>query len=163
MDGYPGWLGGVVVTPKGLQNGTTEPAKVSLRKLPMSNSDETIDTSNDDSVHEGSQQVTEDGVLHVYGVGEMIVFGFAGRDVPSNFNLAHYRDEILKLIEIHNTKSVAFDVTGVKIVPSGMLGLWASLHKQDIALEVYNPSEDIQDVLEITKLDKFITVKQVDV
>ena len=44
-----------------------------------------------------------------------------------------------------------------------MLGLWASLKKQDIGIEVYNPSEDIQDVLEITKLNQLITVKKVDV
>ena len=74
-----------------------------------------------------------------------------------------YRECIIQLAEANNTRTIAFDLTGVRIVPSGMLGLWASLHAKEIAIEVYNPSEDVEDVLEITKLIKLITIKQVDV
>lgn len=131
----------------------------------MSNDDDddTIRTTSDDSVRSSSpQEVTEDGVLHVYEVGELIVLGFAGKDVPSNFNVAHYREAICELAAANGTKKIAFDLTGVRIVPSGILGLWASLNKQNIAIEVYNPSEDIEEVLEITKLNQLITIKRVD-
>lgn len=132
----------------------------------MTNEDETARTSADDSVVEGGaapREVTEDGILHVYEVGELIVLGFAGKDVPSSFNVAHYRDAIVELAQANNTGTIAFDLTGVQIVPSGILGLWASLKQQDIAVEVYNPSEDIEEVLEITKLNQIIEIKHVDV
>ena len=132
----------------------------------MGSDEETVHGNGDDSVREATGQmreVTEDGILHVYDVGERIVLGFAGKDVPSNFNVGHYRECIIQLAEANNTRTIAFDLTGVRIVPSGMLGLWASLHAKEIAIEVYNPSEDVEDVLEITKLIKLITNKQVDV
>ncbi len=130
----------------------------------MGNEDETVRNSADESfAGAAGQEMTEDGILHVYEVGKLIVLGFAGKDVPSNFNVAHYREAILELAKANGTTTIAFDLTGVRIVPSGMLGLWASLKKQDIGIEVYNPSEDIQDVLEITKLNQLITVKKVDV
>lgn len=134
----------------------------------MSSNEETIHAGSDDSVYQSSgnskpQELTEDGVLHVYEAGELLVLGFAGRDVPSNFNVAHYREAILELVKLHDTKRIAFDLTGVRLVPSGILGLWASLHQAEIGVEVYNPSEDISEVLEITKLNQFIETKQVDV
>ncbi len=126
--------------------------------------DETRRGTDDDSVSASNpQEVTEDGVLHVYEVGELIVLGFAGRDVPSHFNVAHYRDAIIKLAQANNTAKIAFDLTGVRIVPSGILGLWASLKQQDIDVEVYNPSEDIEEVLEVTKLNQLIDIKRIDV
>lgn len=131
----------------------------------MGTEDDTVRSSGDESVSgtNGSpREMTEDGILHVYEVGKLIVLGFAGKDVPSNFNVAHYRDAIFELVKANSTETVAFDLTGVRIVPSGMLGLWASITKQDIAVEVYNPSEDIQDVLEITKLNQLISVKEVE-
>ncbi len=129
-------------------------------------SDETTHGATDESIAASNgtpREVTEDGVLHVYEAGELLVLGFAGRDVPSNFNVAHYREAILELAELHGTKTIAFDLTGVRLVPSGILGLWASLHQQEIGIEVYNPSDDIAEVLEITKLNQFIQVKVIDV
>jgi hypothetical protein len=131
----------------------------------MSSDDETVVNDADESVsNNGSaRQVTEDGILHVYEVGEVIVLGFAGKDVPSNFNVAHYREAIAELAKINNAGKIVFDLTGVRIVPSGILGLWASLNKQGIEIEAYNPSQDIREVLEITKLDQLITIKEVDI
>ncbi len=134
----------------------------------MSSNDETLHAGSDDSVYESREkpeprEITDDGVLHVYEAGELLVLGFAGRDVPTGFNVAHYRDAILELVKLHDTTRIAFDVTGVRLVPSGILGLWASLHQHGIGVEVYNPSEDITEVLEITKLNQFIETKQLDV
>ncbi len=131
----------------------------------MSTDDETIANSSDESLAGSNpvKEVTQDGILHVYEAGDLIVLGFAGQDVPSNFNVAHYREAIIELANAHNASRIAFDLTGVRIVPSGILGLWASLNKQGIKIDVYNPSEDIREVLEITKLNQLITVKEVDV
>ena len=136
----------------------------------MGTDDETIANSSDESLsgNTPSKEVTQDGVLHVYEAGELIVLGFAGQDVPSNFNVAHYREAISDLAKANDASKIAFDLTGVRIVPSGILGLWASLNKQGIEIDVYNPSEDIREVLDLpmgtgTKLSQLITVKEVDV
>lgn len=110
--------------------------------------------------------LTEDGVLRVYSVGDTTVLGFGGQDVPSEFNAAHYRSAISDLLVANNSNTVAFDLTGVKLVPSGMLGLLVSLRKLDgltPTVQVFNPGPDVSEVLEITKLNTMIEIHEVDV
>ena len=110
--------------------------------------------------------LTEDGVLQVYSVGDTTVLGFGGRDVPSEFNAAHYRSAICDLLVSNNSNTVAFDLTGVRLVPSGMLGLLVSLRKLEEltpTVQVFNPCSDVREVLEITKLNTMIEIHEVDV
>lgn len=101
--------------------------------------------------------------LEVYHAGDLTVLGFGGRDVLDNLNLAECRDELTEMIREHHCRVIAFDLTGVKIVPSGMLGLLASLHRSGVDVQVFNACEDIREVLEITKLDRVIEVCEVQV
>ena len=113
----------------------------------------------------GQYALTKDGILKVYSVGETTVLGFGGEDVPSEFNAAHYRAAIADLLKANNCSTVAFDVTGVRLIPSGMLGLLASLRKiNDLSLTVqlFNPSADIEEVLQITKLSTMIETHHID-
>ena len=125
------------------------------------------DNASDDSGFNSTQYaLTEDGILRVYSVGPTTVLGFGGQDVPSEFNAAHYRAAITDLLLANQSNTVAFDLTGVRLVPSGMLGLLASLRQLDglsPTVQVFNPSEDVQEVLQITKLNTMIEVHQVDV
>ena len=110
--------------------------------------------------------LTEDGLLKVYSAGEVTVLGFGGSDVPSEFNAAHYRAAISDLVKAHHSSIVAFDLTGVRLVPSGMLGLLVSLtHIEGLPLkvQVLNPSKDVREVLSITKLNRMIEVHEIDV
>lgn len=110
--------------------------------------------------------LTEDGVLRVYSVGPTTVLGFAGQDVPSEFNAAHYRAAISDLLIANNCKTVAFDLTGVLMLPSGMLGLLVSLKKLEgvePTVQVFNAGPDVREVLQITKLNTMIEVHEVDV
>ena len=110
--------------------------------------------------------LTEDGLLRVYNAGPVTVLGFGGQDVPSEFNTAHYRAAITDLVKFNQSAIVAFDLTGVRLVPSGMLGLLVSLTRiEDLPLriQVFNPSKDVREVLSITKLNKFIEVHEIDV
>lgn len=110
--------------------------------------------------------LTEDGLLKVYSVGPVTVLGFAGQDVPSEFNVAHYRAAISDLLKSNKSATVAFDLTGVRLVPSGMLGLLVSLTRiPDLALtvQVFNPSADVREVLAITKLNRMIEIHEVNV
>ena len=108
-------------------------------------------------------EITSEAILQVYDVGETTVVGFGGRDVLDNVNLAVCREEILALIERHQVKVIAFDLTGVILVPSGLLGLLASLRHNDVAVHIYNPSDDVREVLEVTHLDRLMPVHTVDV
>ena len=110
--------------------------------------------------------LTEDGLLKVYSVGETTVLGFGGNDVPSEFNVAHYRAAIMDLLKTNESKIVAFDLTGVQLVPSGMLGLLVSLRNLEglnPTVQVFNPSSDVEEVLQISKLNTLIEVRHVNV
>jgi anti-sigma B factor antagonist len=110
--------------------------------------------------------LTEDGFLKIYSVGETTVLGFAGQDVPSEFNAAHYRAAITDLVKANQSTKIAFDLTGVRLVPSGMLGLWVSLSRipdHPLKVQIFNPSDDVREVLAITKLHSIFDIMEVDV
>ena len=110
--------------------------------------------------------LTEDGLLKVYSVGPVTVLGFSGKDVPSEFNVAHYRAAISDLLRFNNSSIVAFDLTGVRLVPSGMLGLLVSLTRipsHPLKVQIFNPSADVREVLAITKLNRMIEICEVNV
>ena len=106
---------------------------------------------------------TEQGTLEVYEAGQLTVIGFGGRDVLDDVNVAECRDEIAALIKEHACKVLAFDLTGVKLLPSGLLGLLASLRQLGVDVHIYNPSEDVREVLEITRLDQMMQVHEIEI
>lgn len=123
-----------------------------------------------DSIHEESDPGPHDstlstglgydpGVLKIYEAGPLTVVGFAGKDCPDEVCIAAYRDQLMRLIDEVRCEVLAVDLTGVQLVPSGMLGLLTSLRKRVQRLELYNPSEDVRDVLRLTKLDQLFEIK----
>lgn len=100
-------------------------------------------------------------VLKVYQTGELTVVGFGGRDVPDEVCIAAYRQQLLSLIAEHHCKTLAFDLTGVQLVPSGMLGVLSSIRQRVEHVELYNPSPDVMEVLKITKFDRLFEIKEV--
>ena len=105
---------------------------------------------------------TDQETLKIYEKGRLTVVGFGGQDVLDHVNVAHFRDEITSIIEEHNCEVLAFDLTGVRLIPSGLLGLLASLQKLGVEVHLYNPSDDIREVLEITKLDQVMQVHKLE-
>ena len=73
--------------------------------------------------------------LEVYDVGELTVVGFGGREV----------------------------LTGVRLIPSGMLGMLCAIRNEGVEVHLYNPSQDVREVLEITKLDSLLEMHEVQV
>lgn len=98
-------------------------------------------------------------ILEVYEVGPTTIVGFGGRDVLDDVNLVACRDEIIALIEREKCEVLAFDLSGVTLLPSGLLGLLASARQHGAEIQLYNPSEDIQEVLETTHLDQVMQVR----
>jgi len=101
--------------------------------------------------------------LEVYQAGKLTVIGFGGREVLDHMNLTECRDEIAALIRSHDVSTLAFDLTGVRLIPSGLLGLLASIKRHGVDVHLYNASNDIQEVLEITKLAKILNLYEVKV
>ena len=101
--------------------------------------------------------------LEVYKTGPLTVVGFGGAEILDQLNLALCRNEIVQLLEQTQCKVLAFDLTGVKLMPSSLLGLLASLRRMGIEVHLYNPSEDVRDVLEVTQLHTLMPVHYVDV
>lgn len=110
-----------------------------------------------------SSEISASPILTVYDVGATTVVGFGGRDVLDSVNLAVCRDEVLDLIARHDVEVLAFDLTGVVLVPSGLLGLLASLRNNHVDVHIYNPSADVREVLEITHLDELMPIHEVDI
>lgn len=100
-------------------------------------------------------------VLKVYQTGELTVVGFGGRNVPDEVCIAAYRTQLFDLIAQNNCKVIAFDLTGVQLVPSGMLGVLSSIRQRVERVELYNPSPDVMEVLRITKFDRLFDIKEV--
>ena len=100
--------------------------------------------------------------LEVYQPGELTVIGFGGREILDDLNLAECRDDLLELIREHDCHVLAFDLTGVKLIPIGLLGLLASIRRLDVEVHLYNVSDDIREVLEITKLDQVLELHEVE-
>ena len=92
-------------------------------------------------------------LLRVYETGPVSVLGFGGEEILDQIDLGECRTEILELLEQHNCRVLGFDLTGVRYVPSGFLGLLASFRRLGIEVHLYNPSDDVREVLQITKLD----------
>lgn len=99
-------------------------------------------------------------VLRVYETGPLTVVGFGGGEILDRVDLAECRSEIMELLKLHECKVLAFDLTGVRYIPSGMLGLLASLQRNDVEVRLYNPSADVREVLEITGLDKIFQIHE---
>ncbi len=116
-------------------------------------------------IEQGTGEVMSDPepILEVYQVGPTTVVGFGGREVFDEVNVALCREEMLALIDNVQCKILAFDLTGVKFLPSGLLGLLASIRQHGAEVHLYNACKDIQEGLEITKLNTFIKVHHIDV
>jgi anti-sigma B factor antagonist len=97
--------------------------------------------------------------LQVLETGPVVVIGFGGRDLPPEHVLGRYLGEIGELIDQTACRELAFDMTGVVMVPSGFLGVIASITKRGVAVSVRNPSADVRDVLELTHFDQIVKLE----
>lgn len=100
------------------------------------------------------------GVLLVYDVGESTLVGFKDTEVVDDQQLESFRESLKQLLQENDCKTLVLDLSGVKIVSSGTLGYLFSLNRQGIEVQIYNPSKDLREVLEITKLGQVF--KEVD-
>ena len=101
--------------------------------------------------------------LNVYHAGKLTVVSFVSAELLDQVVVSDCREEISDLIREHHCEVLAFDLTGVKLVPSGMLGMLASLGRLGVEVYLFNPSDEIRDVLEITRLNSILQIHSVEV
>lgn len=102
-------------------------------------------------------------IVEVYAVGPTTVVGFGGRNLVDDVNLAACREDLIALVREHQAQVLAFDLTGVMLVPSGLLGLLASLRREQLEVHIYNPSDDVRDVLRTTNLDRIMPIHDIEI
>lgn len=102
-------------------------------------------------------------VLEVYQSGELTVVGFGGRNRLYDDSVAPLHDEILELVRDSRCRQLAIDLTGVDFLPSGLLGVLASLRNQHVGVLLYNASDEIRDAIECTNLQRAVQLHEVAV
>jgi anti-anti-sigma factor len=100
-------------------------------------------------------------ILQVLAAGPTTIVAFQATDILEDINVAECRDEVIRLVEDNATEVICFELSRVRLIPSGMLGLLASLRQMDLEVRVLNPSPDVREVLSITNFDKLITIEEV--
>ncbi len=91
--------------------------------------------------------------------GSRVIVGFNSKDVPDEVCVAGYRDQLFKIVQESGCNTLTFDLTGIRIIPSGMLGLLVTMKNRGQAIEILNPSADIQEVLRVTRLLTLFTIR----
>jgi len=122
--------------------------------------DDDIEPTDGDSAILGG--ASQPRLLQVYSVDPVVV-GFGGVSIPDDHNLSAYRDELLSLLNEHGQQQLSFDLTGVILVPSGIVGLLVSLVRQQISVSVFNASQEVKEVFEVTQVNQLITLRDVPV
>jgi anti-sigma B factor antagonist len=101
-------------------------------------------------------------ILQTHELGELTVVGFGGRAILDDIDPAACRAEAAALVHEQKCKILAFDLSGVPFIPSGLLGMMVSLRRLNIEVHLYNPCPDIREVLDVTHLDKILPMHDVD-
>jgi anti-sigma B factor antagonist len=105
-----------------------------------------------------SVEETTDSRLHVLETGPRTVVGFGGADLPSEHALGRYLHEISALIATSGCHEFVFDLAGVSSVPSGFLGVMASMLKKGVQISVQHPSREVREVLALTNFDRIVRI-----
>lgn len=98
------------------------------------------------------------GFAEIREDGDDAVVKFRSLEFPNESALEELRGELDRFLEIHNCARLTFDLEGVVIIPSTMLGLLLTYRQQGIRIRITNPSEHVIAVLEVTKLTSKIEV-----
>lgn len=99
--------------------------------------------------------------IDVYRSGPLTVVGFGNRNAL-DISVVACQNELAQVLRDSNCHTLAVDLTNVRLVASGMLGVFASIQRRGVRVLLFNPSPDLLDVLEITKLDRLLPTHTVE-
>jgi hypothetical protein len=105
-------------------------------------------------------QAVDPDLLTISRNGDTTTIGFQSDHMHDDVCLAAYRERVLQLVDDPSYKKFQFDLSNIKILPSGMLGLMASLRKRGYAVDLLNPSHDVLEVLQVMKMDSVFGIQE---
>jgi anti-sigma B factor antagonist len=99
-------------------------------------------------------------VLQIGQDGEGVTIGFHNERFIGEKVLPSLKDRLQTVQEELQPKMLRFDLTGVEMITSDVLGLLVALHTKGLGIVLLNPSTYVREVVEVTKLDGLL--KMVD-
>jgi len=103
----------------------------------------------------------EPGLLSLVHSDSQVLVGFNYKDMPDETRVARYRAQLLEFLQRTNCKSLKFDMRGVKIIPSRMLGFFVSLKNEGHEIELIDLEQGVQDVIRLTRLSSMFTIRPI--
>lgn len=100
--------------------------------------------------------------IDVYRSGPLTVVGFGNRNAL-DVSVVACQNELTRVMRDSNCHTLAVDLTKVRLLASGMLGVLASIQRRGVRVLLFNASPDLADVLEITKLDRLLPTYDTEV
>jgi hypothetical protein len=125
----------------------------------FADTDLNLDVSGIDSAILKSHPV-DPTLLSITRDGSTTTVRFHADYLPDEICLAGYREQVFQLLEDPECRTLRFDLTGIKLLPSGMLGMMAGVKKRGYEVELLNPSLDVRDVLKVTRMDTVFTIRE---
>lgn len=93
--------------------------------------------------------------------GWRVMVGFHCKEMPDESRVSKYRAQLLDFVRQTNCKSLTFDMRGIKIVPSRMLGFFVSLKNEGHDIELVDMEQQVQDIFRVTKLASMFTIRPI--
>lgn len=106
-----------------------------------------------DTVNSGSETR-----LQIYHAGKVTVVGFGGQPVNSRINFSAYRGILTELVHRYDCRVLAFDLAGVNVAPSGMLGVLVPLRQLVDRIEIHNPTKLARETLAMIQKDSLFDI-----
>lgn len=99
------------------------------------------------------------GLLVVQQTGPVTVVALNHEVLGPEVNIAACREEMAALIVEHNCTEFVIDLADIPFMPSGTLGLIASIRNLGVKVAVLHPTPQVRDVFEVTNLDRIVELR----
>ncbi len=99
-----------------------------------------------------------DDLLNLAHDGARVRVGFNSSEMPDETRVARYRKQLHDYLQKANCKALTFDLAGLMILPSRMLGLFISLKTDGHDVELVNMSQNVQNIFRVTKISPLFTI-----
>ena len=109
----------------------------------------------------GAAVSNDSNLLNLVHSGSRILIGFNYREMPDETRVDRFRVQLLDFVHRTKCKSLTFDLKGLKILPSRMLGFFVSLKNDGHDVELINMELGVQDIFRVTKLGPLFTIHPV--
>lgn len=86
-------------------------------------------------------------LLEVISTGDVTVVRFKeGEELIGEMHVPVFQKEVTAIIAEHHPKTIQFDLSGVELFASAVLGVFASIQKSGVEVTLNNRGEDLRDL-----------------